>query len=75
MLSSIYGELAYESVEYHIQAYRERVGRLSVPQVRVRSQNSFARFVTSHSVYTPGHIVTPVESGGLPVLVWIHGGG
>ncbi|KAG6375166.1 Carboxylesterase [Boletus reticuloceps] len=27
------------------------------------------------SVYTPGHKVTPVESGGLPVLVWIHGGG
>ncbi|KAH0839491.1 Alpha/Beta hydrolase protein [Lanmaoa asiatica] len=27
------------------------------------------------SVYTPGHTVIPVKSGGLPVLVWIHGGG
>ena len=61
---------------YHIQAYRECVGRLSVPQVCVQLQRSFARFMTNHdSVYTPGQIVTPVKSGGLPVLVWIHGGG
>ncbi|KAF9224462.1 alpha/beta-hydrolase [Gyrodon lividus] len=27
------------------------------------------------NVYTPGDRVTPATSGGLPVVVWIHGGG
>lgn len=31
--------------------------------------------VTSGSVYTPGSEVVPTPGGGLPVIVWIHGGG
>jgi carboxylesterase type B len=31
--------------------------------------------VTSGSVYTPGSEVVATPAGGLPVVVWIHGGG
>ena len=71
--------LVSEPAQRRGEACCNPVRGLFVPQVRILFWPAAAADddddVIVVSVHVPGTTVNPVSSGGLPVVVWIHGGG